>query len=296
LPFGHYNLTLSARTGADLPPDTEVARLSIKNVGGGQVFNIAILAGDLSQTGQVSARFFNPTADHRRLPLVLHLTSTGAVSVWLQDVLISPQPFYALLLPYLLLAGLALLAGGHWLLTRHRPDVSHPTPRSGRWAWGVIIVVLAAVGSYVTFVQLRSGRVYSAIDLEHFVGRKITDAAAADGAAWLVDPAQDPPQKAVYGPFEFFDTGVYRVTFRLKLTEAVDAPQEVARLRVAATANFDELLTQPLRVEHFSRADLYHDMVLTVTNPRRQALSFEVDYLGVAPLAIDRVSIEKTDP
>jgi hypothetical protein len=36
---------------------------------------------------------------------------------------------------------------------------------------------------------------------------------------------------------------------------------------------------------------LYHDFVLLVDNPRRQALSFEVDYLGTAPLVIDEVTI-----
>jgi hypothetical protein len=38
---------------------------------------------------------------------------------------------------------------------------------------------------------------------------------------------------------------------------------------------------------------MYHDFVLTVTNPRRQALSFDVHYLGVAPLAIESVTISK---
>jgi hypothetical protein len=52
-------------------------------------------------------------------------------------------------------------------------------------------------------------------------------------------------------------------------------------------------MSQPLRPEHFDRPDLYHDFVLTVNNPRRQALSFEVYYLGVAPLVIDQVSIAR---
>jgi hypothetical protein len=71
----------------------------------------------------------------------------------------------------------------------------------------------------------------------------------------------------------------------------VEIEQEIARLQVSATANFDELVTQPLLVEHFSGPDLYHDLILTVDNPRRQALSFEVHYLGLAPLVIDEVTI-----
>jgi hypothetical protein len=69
--------------------------------------------------------------------------------------------------------------------------------------------------------------------------------------------------------------------------------QDLARLEVAATANYDRLITQPLHVEHFAKPNVYHDFVLTVANPRRQALSFEVYYLGVAPLLVDRVTITR---
>jgi hypothetical protein len=82
----------------------------------------------------------------------------------------------------------------------------------------------------------------------------------------------------------------------LKLRDAVTTDQELARLQVAATANFNQLVVQPLRREHFAKPNVYHDFVLTVTNPRRQALSFEVDYLGVAPLLIDQVTITKIEP
>ncbi len=67
----------------------------------------------------------------------------------------------------------------------------------------------------------------------------------------------------------------------------------MARLRVSATANFDELISQPLLANNFSEPDLYHLFVLTVTNPRRQALSFEVDYTGQAALVIDEVIVEE---
>jgi hypothetical protein len=116
---------------------------------------------------------------------------------------------------------------------------------------------------------------------------------ANDGRAWQVNPAVDPPQKATYGPFEFFEAGTYRVTFRVKLPEKVETDQEIARLQVNATANFEPLVSQPIKIDHFTRPDFYHELVLTVTNPRRQALSFEVDYLGVAPLVIDEVRIEE---
>jgi hypothetical protein len=155
----------------------------------------------------------------------------------------------------------------------------------------------------------------------HFVGRVISDPAANDGQAWLVDPALDPPQKAIYGPFDFYDAGQYHVVFRLKLpnpdmplagqmasldadvvTVAAAAPgdspqispeQEIARLQVRATMNYDQLLSQPIQANHFTQSNLYHDMVLTVTNPRRQALSFEVEYLGLSPLVLDQVTISK---
>jgi hypothetical protein len=151
---------------------------------------------------------------------------------------------------------------------------------------------MTALG-WLVYHQQQTSQAYAASELGHFVGRVVADPQAAGGQAWLVDPQVDPPQKAVYGPFEIFDAGRYRVAFRLKLPQAVATDQDLARLEVAATANYDQLITQSLRVEHFTKPDIYHDFVLTVTNPRRQALSFEVYYLGVAPLLIDRVTITR---
>jgi hypothetical protein len=54
-------------------------------------------------------------------------------------------------------------------------------------------------------------------------------------------------------------------------------------------------LTQPLLSSHFSGDDRYHLFVVTVNNPRRQALSFEVYYSGEAALLIDEVVVEQVD-
>ena len=67
----------------------------------------------------------------------------------------------------------------------------------------------------------------------------------------------------------------------------------MARLQVAATANLDELLTQLLTAQAFSQPNHYQNFTLTIDNPRRQALSFEVYYLGLAPLAVDQVTVTK---
>jgi hypothetical protein len=146
---------------------------------------------------------------------------------------------------------------------------------------------------WLVYHQQQTSHTYAAAKLSHLAGRAVVDPQAAGGQAWLVDPQVDPPQKAIYGPFEIFDAGRYSVTFRLKLPQAAATGQELARLEVAATANYDRLITQALRAEHFSKPNVYHDFVLTVTNPRRQALSFEVYYLGVAPLLVDQVTITR---
>jgi hypothetical protein len=158
--------------------------------------------------------------------------------------------------------------------------------------WGLILVLLLSGLGYLIFQQNRPGRTYSAEEFQHFVGRAIADPAAETGRAWLVDPMTDPPQKAIYGPFDIYEAGQYRVTFRLKLPEAgANLEGEIARLQVNATANFEELALQPLQAADFSKPDLYQDFVLSFNNPRQQALSFDVYYLGLAALVIDRVTI-----
>jgi hypothetical protein len=303
LSFGHYRLTWQLRTEPGLAPATELARLSLKTSGGGQVFNKIITAADLpadGSFGQVKYLWLNPNVDRWRTPLVLNVVSSGEARVWAKDLLFLPDPFYGWVWPYLVLA--ILLAAALLVWFRHRAagvsPVLNPQPASrgtGRAGalWSLTLILPITALGWLVYQQQQTGQTYTAGELSHFVGRSVADPQARGGQAWLVDPKVDPPQKAVYGPFEIFDAGRYKVAFRLKLPQAVAVGEDLARLEVAATANYDPLITQSLRAEHFNKLNVYHDFVLTVTNPRRQALSFEVYYLGVAPLLIDRITITR---
>ena len=299
LPFGHYRLSWPVRIEPDLPPETAIMRLSANYLGGGQLFNRVITAADLPADGgygRVTYSFFNPNVDRWRTPLIFHAVSTGASQVWGQDLLIAPNPFYAWLLPY---AYLGLIVAGAFLawyrLNQPKAVLAAPA-RLFVWprylGWGLLIGLLAAAAIYLGYEVNRSGWSYAAGDLSHFTGQTVADPAAPRGRAWLVDPRVDPPQQAIYGPFDFYDQGRYHITFRIKLPQPVSGDQELARLRVRSAAN-QALFVQPLRPEHFSQPNLYHDFVLVVDNPRRQALSFEVDYLGVAALAIAEVNVQE---
>ncbi len=305
LPFGHYRLTWPVRVDPGLSPDTEVIRISIKFLGGGQLLHRIISAADLPPDGRYGPVRFsltNPNPDRWRTPMVFHAVSTGHSNVWGKEIIFRPDPFYAWFLPYLyltLLGGGALLS---WYRRRSSLQTALPEPDlTVRPAWPKVatwLLLLALLGGsfgYLLSQQNLPGRIYQAGPLFHFVGRAVADPAATDGQAWLVDPMTDPPQKATYGPFDFYDEGRYHVTFRLKLTGPTQPEGELARLRVSGPANGEPLFTQPLRDSHFSRPDLYHDFVLVFDNPRRQALSFEVDYLGVAALAIDEIRIIRVE-
>jgi hypothetical protein len=302
LPFGHYRLTWPVWVKADLPPTAELGRISIQLLGGGQVFNKVISAADLRQEGAhtvVEHAFLNPNVERWRTPMILQVISNGQAEFWFKELYLAPDFFYGWVLPYLVLA--VIVAGAvlswTWLgrpaaaLQSERPEQSRLPVLPVGLGWGVVVVILLAASSYMIYQQNRPSHTYEAEEFQHFAGRPIADPKAADGRTWLVDPMVDPPQKAIYGPFDIYEAGRYKVTFRIKLPEAVTDDQEIARLQVNATANFDELVTQPLRVAHFSKSDVYHDFVLSLNNPRRQALSFDVHYLGLAALAIDQVTI-----
>ncbi|MBE7553408.1 MAG: hypothetical protein HS126_20245 [Anaerolineales bacterium] len=302
LSFGHYHLTWQLRTDPGVAPDTELVRLSLKTSGGGQIFNKIITAADLpadGSYGQLSYSWLNPNVDRWRTPLVLNAVSSGKARVWAKGILFTPDPFYGWLWPYLLLAILLAAALLAWFRHRHENVslvLSQQRNRRGGVAvvlWGLTLILPVTAGGWLVYQQQQSSQTYTAAELSHLAGRAVADPQAAGGQAWLVDPQFDPPQKAIYGPFQIFDAGRYRVAFRLKLPQAAATDQDLARLEVAATANFDRLITQALRAEHFSKPNIYHDFVLTVANPRRQALSFEVYYLGVAPLSVDRVTITR---
>lgn len=304
LPFGHYRLSWPLRVEPRLPPETELLRLSAQFLGGGQLFNKVITAADLpddGRFGQIDYTFLNTNVDRWRTPLVFHANSTGQSHIWAGDLRFTPDPFYAWLLPSAWLITLIAGAGLSWYIWGKttmpaQPEAGMTWLRWPRWsAWGLLpLLPLLALG-YGAYQINQTARTYEATTLSHFAGRAVADPAAKDGRAWLVDPQVDPPQKAISGPFDFYEAGVYRVTFRMKLPVVVETGQELARLQVNATANFEELLTQPLHPEHFARPNVYHDFVLTITNPRRQALSFDVYYTGLAVLVIDEVRIERVE-
>ena len=304
LPFGHYQVTWPMRIDPNLPPETEVLRLSVKFLGGGSLFNQKFTAAELPRDGSLGRlryAFLNTNVDRWRTPMILSAVTTGQSRIWAEAVRLSPQPFYAWWLPYLYLT---LLVGGAlflWVRLRQRSEIlpdrpAYNLPALPNLALGAIsLMLLLTTAGYLIYQKNQSGYTYKANDLYHFVGQSVSDTAANDGRAWLVDPVVDPPQKAIYGPFDIYDSGLYRVTFRMKLPRPVETDQALARLQVNAASNFETLIVQPIHSEHFARPDIYHDFVLTVSNPRRQALSFEVHYTGVAPLVIDKVTIDKVE-
>jgi hypothetical protein len=228
--------------------------------------------------------------------MIFHAVTTGQSNIWAREIIFLPDPVHAWLLPYLYLA--LLVAGAAGWFYRYRLAGSEAgmvqlaaLPRA--LGWGLLLVTAAGAGGYLLYQQNLDSRTYQAEDLRHFVGQPLTDPAANDGRAWLVDPLVDPPQKAIYGPFDFYGKGRYHVAFRVKLPEPVKADQDLARLQVSATAGFEPLFTQSLRAGHFTKPNFYHDFVLVIDNPRRQALSFDLEYLGRAALAVDQVTVTR---
>jgi len=298
LPFGHYRLTWPVRLADETPPAAELGRISVNLLGGGQVFNKLITVADLQQEDgetYIEHFFLNPNVDRWRTPMILQAVTSGQAGLWIGSLRLSPTFFYGWFLPYLYL--LFILAGAfftwYWVgrngLDRPEPFRLVSTP--ARLGWGLILLLLLLASGYLIFQQNRPGHTYPAAGLQHFVGQPVPDPEAKTGQAWLVDPLVDPPQKAIYGPFDIYEAGHYRVTFRLKLPETERMVGEIARLQVNATANFDELATRSLQMSDFSQPDIYQEFMLTFDNPRQQALSFDLHYSGVAALVIDQVAI-----
>lgn len=301
LSFGHYQLNWPVRAEPGLPPETELLRLSIKHLGGGQVYYKTVTAADLpsdSTFGLIDESFFNPNPDRWRTAMAFQATSLGASNIWAGPVRIAPSQFYSWFLPYLVFGLIVASAIALWL---RYGQINSTTPLNQKhlptlpaaYSWSMALIVPIAALCYLGWQHNQTSHTYPADGLQHFVGQAILDVEAEHNRAWRVDPAIDPPQKAIYGPFDIYDAGQYNVTFRLKLSESVEAGQEVARLQVNATANFDTLTTTPLLAQDFSHPHRYQNFTVAIDNPRRQALSFEVYYLGVAPLVIDQVTISE---
>jgi hypothetical protein len=302
LPYGPYNLQWPLRVPPGLSPSTELLRISINRLGGGHVFYRTVTAGGLPADGHydlLSVEFLNPNVDRWRTPLVLHVVSSGQSELWAKDILFRPNTFYAWGLPYLTLIGLFFTAGLSWYRVRGGAGPGSVASRrrllglSPRVGWGLALSLLVVAIGYVAYQRQQTGHTYDVNQLFHFTGRTLADPEAHDGRAWRVDPARDPPQKATFGPHDIFEAGTYQVSFRMKLPQTVGTDLDLAVLQVSAANASQALVTQPLRVGHFYDVRQYHDFVLTAINPRRQSLSFEVHFLGLAPLVIDEVTVTK---
>jgi hypothetical protein len=303
LPFGHYHLTWPVRAAPNLPPESAVLQLTANFLGGGQLFNKSITAGELpadGSYGRLETQFLNTNVDRWRTPLLLGAESSGVSPVWAGDLTLRPTFLFAWVLPYTFLLLLLAVAGATWWAAAIPEKAAGSMIRRLRlgpgWLTGsVLALLLLSTGGYLIYQKQQSSYTYDASALSHFVGQPVSDPAAEDGRAWRVDPAVDPPQKAIYGPFDFYEPGLYHVTFRIKLPDPVEGNQAVAQLQVNATANFEPLVSQALRPEHFSQTNSYHHFVLIVNNPRHQALSFDVVYTALAPLVIDGVLVERVE-
>lgn len=304
LPYGHYRLTWPVRPKTDLDSKTEIGRISIKLLGGGQVVNEVITVDNLTEARErsvVEFHFLNPNIDRWRTPMIFQASTNGQSGLWIGPVQLAPNAFYGWFLPYFYLLLIVAGAVASWVwFVRLDAKVAinqHEFIRLFRlpagWVWGGLLLLTVMALGYVIAYQTRESRTYTANELGHFVGRSISDSEAQTGQAWLVDPMVDPPQKAIYGPFDIYDAGHYRVTFRIKAPKLAKTEQEIARLQVNATANFDELLTWPIHSTDFVEPNRYQDFVMMVENPRRQALSFDVHYLGQESLVIDQVTVSK---
>jgi hypothetical protein len=298
LPFGHYRLTWPVRLAEEAPAAAELGRISVNLLGGGQIFNQQITVADLQHEGgetYIEHSFLNTNVDRWRTPMILQAITTGQAGLWIGPLRLSPTFFYGWFLPYLYL--LLMLAGAFstWRLVGRnwldRPEPFRLVSIPARLGWGLILLLLLFASGYLIFQQNRPSHTYPAAGLHHFVGQPVPDPQAKTGQAWRVDPRVDPPQKAIYGPFDIYDAGHYQVTFRLNLPGVEPMAGEIARLQVNATANFDELAARSLQMSDFAQPDIYQEFVLTFDNPRRQALSFDLHYSGVVALIIDQVTI-----
>lgn len=305
LPSGRYQVRWPMRldpasVSAELAAGTELARIAAKYLGGGPVLNKIITAADLPADGSfgvVAFELINAQVDRWSAPIVFNVTGSGQAALYAQAVEFRPDPLYAWTLPYLYLAWLAAAAWLTWRWWGRTLPLSPAPQRSGPFstgpAWSLAVIAPLLLAGYLFIQQAQDRQTYDALNLQHHIGRPIADPNAAGGQAWQVDPTLDPPQKAIYGPFDFYDAGRYRVTFRLKLPELVQPDLEIARLYVRATANSIDLAALPVFSTEFIEPQRYQDFNLIVDNPRRQALSFEVQYHAVAPLTVDEVTIDR---
>ncbi len=155
----------------------------------------------------------------------------------------------------------------------------------------LVVLIVAALGGYLC--SLVSPRAFEAEGLRHLTGKVVTDEEASGGKAVYAGMGEE-EGPLVYGPYQFFPPGEYKVHFRMRTSEGSFGKAEAATIDVFGNAS-GVLALRAIEGHEFEETNEYQDFLLRFQNPAPQALQFRVFFTGVTDLWVDRIMVQRLD-
>jgi hypothetical protein len=299
--FGWYTgrLPLQAPGAA---PDTAVARIKIFSPSGGDYFSQTIYARDLPADGQFRFSFKSPLYNGWGFPPTILVSATGQSELRLGMLSLEPDRQRSLGLAALWLIVLALAGAG--LVAVARPlavpspitPVRTPTPFTALTNYQLPITLLLLLLALL-YAFWPHARTLAAVSLPRSTGAVVKDPAAYGGRAMEASPqaGNDPGKLAASHP-ELYGPGHYRVSVSIaRLTGELVPNSSESAVAVRVFASDAESLAQrwDIPAAHLPLDERYQPYGFEFFNPRQQALTFVVDYGGVAGVRVDQIVVER---
>jgi hypothetical protein len=132
--------------------------------------------------------------------------------------------------------------------------------------------------------------VYGPAHLKAATGQRVADPGAT--WQWVQRAHGDAPEALGFTPLEFYPAGRYRVSARVRLEAAGVSPATpLARLRVVPQQTGVGDALREITAADALPGGGFSAVTLDFDNPRWQALSFVVDYLGAGGVALDTITV-----
>jgi hypothetical protein len=291
LPFGWYRLTWLVRADAPGAPG-RLATLQLVAPYGVAAIERAVDASEVPPDGAfhaVTVDFHQDAFDAWARPFDATIFSSGRAALWSGEVRIDPDEFHALVLPlvWALVVALIVLALA-WAPLQGRQTSWSVNAAGARYCWLLPALVALAGIALVAWSLVPHPVVYGPAHLTAATGARVADAAATWGTVQRA--AGDRAEALGATPREFYAPGMYVLRARVRVS-APDAQAPVLRVRVAAQQQAVAGGPLDVRAADMPADGQFHEVALPFDNPRWQALSFVVDYLGQGRGELDTLTV-----
>ena len=136
-----------------------------------------------------------------------------------------------------------------------------------------------------------TGIFYQCENMPHRIGRVVEDPLASGNKALFAEGEVAQPAHMIFGPWQLFPPGKYKLLFRLKTGKPAAGSKKIATLEVTTDNGNKQIASRDLLTDRSTRrsAGIYQDYLVHFSLEKLNPLEFRIIYYGTGPLTADYV-------